>query len=204
MALSWKIAAVLLATASVADAKQYDLPATPATVAWGHYDASTAPVLTVRSGDTVVVHTLLTNSPTGLEGAGLPADQVEPSLRAVFDGVPAAARGPGGHILTGPIAVEGAKPGDTLEVRILKAVEAPYPRAETPDADVAMGYDEDLSNAARKAVRNMISFLVAAKGMTRDDAYMLVSTAGDVNVTELVDRSKGVHVVLPKRVFTVR
>jgi acetamidase/formamidase len=38
----------------------------------------------------------------------------------VFDGVPATARGPGGHILTGPIAVEGAEPGDTLEVRIHK------------------------------------------------------------------------------------
>lgn len=50
----------------------------------------------------------------------------------------------------------------------------------------------------------MISFLVAAKGMSRDDAYMLVSTAGDVEVPELVDRSKGVHVVLPKRVFTTR
>ena len=84
------------------------------------------------------------------------------------------------------------------------ATEAPYPRAETPDAYVAMGYDEDLSNAARKAVRNMITFLVAAKGMSRDDAYMLVSTAGDVDVTELVDRNKGVHVVLPKRVFTAR
>jgi acetamidase/formamidase len=42
---------------------------------------------------------------------------------------------------------------------------------------------------------------VAAKGMTRDDAYMLVSVAGDVEVTELVDRNKGVHVVLPKRLF---
>ena len=84
------------------------------------------------------------------------------------------------------------------------AIEAPYPRAETPEAYVAMGFDEDLSNAARKAVRNMISFLVAAKGMSRDDAYMLVSTAADVDVTELVDRSKGVHVVLPKQVFTVR
>ena len=39
-----------------------------------------------------------------------------------------------------------------------------------------------------QAVRNMIGFLVAAKGMTRDDAYMLVSTAGDVEVTELVEK----------------
>ena len=53
----------------------------------------------------------------------------------------------------------------------------------------------------RKALRNMIDFLVSAKGMTRDDAYMLVSVAGDVEITELVDRNKGVHVVLPKSVF---
>ena len=64
-----------------------------------------------------------------------------------------------------------------------------------------MGFDDDLSNATRKALRNMIDFLVTTKGMTRDDAYMLVSAAGNVEVTELVDRNKGVHVVMPKAVF---
>jgi acetamidase/formamidase len=97
-----------------------DLPATPRTVAWGHYDATSKPSLTIKSGDTVVVHTLLTNSPQGLEKAGVAPSDVEQSLRAVFDGVPSADRGPGGHILTGPIAIGGAEPGDTLEVRILK------------------------------------------------------------------------------------
>ena len=53
-------------------------------------------------------------------------------------------------------------------------------------------------------MRNMIDFLVAEKGMTRDDAYMLVSVAGDVEITELVDRNKGVHVVVPKSLFTSR
>ena len=67
-----------------------------------------------------------------------------------------------------------------------------------------MGFDDDLSNATRKALRNMIDFLVATKLMTRDDAYMLVSVAGDVEITELVDRNKGVHVVLPKSLFKVR
>jgi acetamidase/formamidase len=67
-----------------------------------------------------------------------------------------------------------------------------------------MGFDDDLSHATRKAVRNMIDFLVAEKGMSRDDAYMLISVAGDVEITELVDRNKGVHVVLPKAVFTKR
>ena len=79
-----------------------------------------------------------------------------------------------------------------------------YPRAETPDAYVAMGFDDDLSNATRKALRNMIDFLVAARGMSRDDAYMVVSVAGYVEVAELVDRSKGVHVVVSKALFISR
>jgi acetamidase/formamidase len=61
-----------------------------------------------------------------------------------------------------------------------------------------------VNHATRKALRNMIDFLVAEKGMTRDDAYMLISVAGDVEITELVDRNKGVHVVLPKALFTKR
>ena len=48
----------------------------------------------------------------------------------------------------------------------------------------------------------MVDFLVADKGMSRDDAYMLISVAGDVDITELVDRNKGVHVVLQKALFT--
>lgn len=36
----------------------------------------------------------------------------------------------------------------------------------------------------------------------RDDAHMLVSVAGDVDITELVDRNKGVHVMMPKAIFT--
>ena len=67
-----------------------------------------------------------------------------------------------------------------------------------------MGFDDDLSNATRKALRNMIDFLVATKRMSRDDAYMLISVAGDVEVTELVDRNKGVHVMLPKALFARR
>jgi acetamidase/formamidase len=80
----------------------------------------------------------------------------------------------------------------------------PYPRAETPTAYIAMGFDDDLSHATRKAVRNMIDFLVNTKTMSRDDAYMLISVAGDVEITELVDRNKGVHVVLPKALFKQR
>src|SRR5580692_5902838 len=59
----------------------YTLKATPKTVAWGYYDAKAAPVLRVKSGDTVSIDTLITNSPKRLEDAGLPPEQVEQSLR---------------------------------------------------------------------------------------------------------------------------
>jgi acetamidase/formamidase len=111
---------LLLVAASPAPAVTYELAATPQTVAWGHYDATSKPAMTIKSGDTVTVHTLLTNSPTGLAKAGVADADIEPALKAVYAGVPQAERGPGGHILTGPIAIEGAEPGDTLEVRILK------------------------------------------------------------------------------------
>jgi acetamidase/formamidase len=320
-------------SASVAPQK-YTLPATPKTVAWGYYDAAAAPVLRVRSGDTVVFDTLLTNSPTGLEKAGVRPEQVQQSLRDIYKEV--TNKGPGGHILTGPVYVEGAEPGDTLEVRIQKidlaipyayngfragagfltndfpyarikiipldrermvakfasGIEIPlhpffgsigeappegygrvnsappwvhagnmdnkelvagstlylpvhvkgalfeigdghagqgngevditaletslvgtiqfvvhkdlkinYPRAETPTHYITMGFDDDLSEAARIAVRQMIDFLVSEKHLSRDDAYMLTSVAGDVDITELVDGNKGVHVMMPKAIF---
>jgi len=95
----------------------HSLKPTPKTVAWGYYDAKAAPVLHVKSGDTVEIQTLITNSPKRLEDAGLPPDQVEQSLRDITDQVKD--KGPGGHILTGPIYIEGAEAGDVLEVKIL-------------------------------------------------------------------------------------
>jgi acetamidase/formamidase len=103
----------------------HQLKASPTTVAWGYYDAAASPVLRIKSGDTVEVHTLITSSPTRLEGAGVPAEQVEQSLRDIHKEV--TKKGPGGHILNGPIYVEGAEPGDVLEVRILSITLAiPY------------------------------------------------------------------------------
>ncbi|HEY6970777.1 MAG TPA: acetamidase/formamidase family protein [Candidatus Angelobacter sp.] len=325
---------VFAQTQSTSGPQTYTLKATPKTIAWGYYDAATQPVLRVRSGDTVVFETMITNSPTGLEKAGVPPDQVQQSLRDIYKEV--TNKGPGGHILTGPVYIEGAEPGDTLEVRIQKIElaipyayngfragagfltndfpyaktkiipldrqrmvakfapeieiplhpffgsigEAPpesygklssappwihagnmdnkelvagstlylpvhvpgalfligdghagqgngevditaletslvgtiqfvvhkdmkidYPRAETPTHYISMGFDDDLSEATRLAVRHMIDFLVHEKHLSRDDAYMLTSVAGDVDISELVDSNKGVHVILPKAIF---
>ncbi|HEV2289361.1 MAG TPA: acetamidase/formamidase family protein [Candidatus Acidoferrales bacterium] len=312
----------------------YQLKASPKTVTWGYYAADVPPVLRVHSGDTVEIQTLITSSPKRLEGAGVPSDQVEQSLRDVFDQVKD--RGPGGHILTGPVYVEGAEPGDVLEVRIqairlaipyaynafgpgrgflpddfpygkmkiipldaqrmlahfADGIEIPlhpffgslgdapppsaghissappwmhagnldnkwlvagttlyipinapgalfwagdghagqgdgeiditametsligtfqlidrkdmhllWPRAETPDYYITMGIEEDLNKATEMAAREMIDFLVHEKHLSRDDAYMLSSVAGDLHISELVDGNKVVSMMLPKAIF---
>jgi acetamidase/formamidase len=312
----------------------YKLKPTPKTVAWGYYDASTPPVLRLKSGETVEVQTLITSSPARLEGAGVPPAQVEQSLREIYKEV--TNKGPGGHILTGPIYIEGAEPGDVLEVRIKAiklaipyaynafspgrgflpedfpyprmkiiplderrmvarfsdGVEIPlrpffgsigvappevsgrissappwihagnldnkelvagttlfipvhargalfqvgdghagqgdgevditametslvgtfqlvvrkdmhfhWPRAETPTHYITMGIHEDLSEATRMGLREMIDFLVTEKHLTRDEAYMLASVAADLHITQLVDGNKGVHAMIPKAIF---
>jgi acetamidase/formamidase len=64
-----------------------------------------------------------------------------------------------------------------------------------------MGFHETLDEAARRATREMIDYLVATRGMSRDDAYMLCSAAVDLQVTQVVDGQKGVHAMLPKAIF---
>ncbi|HET6183331.1 MAG TPA: acetamidase/formamidase family protein [Acetobacteraceae bacterium] len=91
----------------------HHLAPTPATVRWGTFDAAYPPVLTISSGETVVIGTV-SGGPDVMPppGSGL---AVPPALAAIH-----AANLPrlGGHILTGPVAVDGAGPGDMLEVRI--------------------------------------------------------------------------------------
>jgi acetamidase/formamidase len=315
----------------------HTLKAAPGTVAWGHYHAKTPPVLRIKGGDSVEFQTLITSSPTRLEGSGVPADQVEPALRDIYKQV--TDKGPGGHILTGPVFVEGAEPGDTLEVRIRsirlaipysytafgprggaipedfpapkmriipldrermvapfgEGIEIPlrpffgsmgvapheasgrvssappgihagnldnkelvagttlfipvhvpgalfevgdghaaqgdgevcitaletsligtlefvvrkdlkltWPRAETPTHYIAMGIDKDLDEAMKIAVRETVALLVSEKKLSRDDAYMLASTAVDFRVTQVVDGTKGVHAMVPKSLFKPR
>jgi acetamidase/formamidase len=334
------IALALLVVARVLVAQDptpamHRLMPSPATVAWGYYDAAASPVLRVRSGDELEVGTLITSTPQRLEAAGVAPKDVEQSLRDIYTQV--TNKGPGGHILTGPIYVAGADSGDVLEVRIKKiALAIPYaynafgaksgflpedfgyakmkiipldaargvahfgpgidiplrpffgsigvappassgrlssappgrhagnldnkelvagttlfipvstpgalleigdghagqgngevditaletslvgtfqvivrkdmhltwPRAETPTHWIAMGTDTSLVTATKIAVREAIDFLMTEKGLSHDDAYMLTSVAGDVEVTELVDGNVGVHVMIPKRIFT--
>src|SRR5215510_9237637 len=99
--------------------KIHRLEASPATVVYGYYWSEAKPVLRIASGDTIDVDTLLTNSPMGLSRAGVPDNKIQESLKSIVNEVTGDRRGPGGHILTGPVYIEGAEPGDTLEVKIL-------------------------------------------------------------------------------------
>jgi acetamidase/formamidase len=315
--------------------RTHRLEATPATVSYGYYWADAAPVLRIASGDIIDVDTLLTNSPTGLQRACVPDDKIQSSLKAIVSEVTGDRKGPGGHILTGPVFVEGAERGDALEVKVLsidlpidygyngcsgfipencdrangikiiqldrkamtaefepgiviplrpffgsmgvapepaagrvssnppgrhagnldnrelvagstlyipvfargalfeigdghvaqgdgevdqtaietslrgrlqltvrKGMKLTWPRAETATDFISMAADPDLTVATRLAIQEMVDFLSASKGLSKHRAYQLVSIAGNVAVTQLVDKPNvGVHVRMPKSVF---
>ncbi len=127
----------------------HELKAGPKTVAWGHYDAKTPPVLRIKSGDTVEFQTLITSSPTRLEGAGVAPDQVEQSLRDIHKEV--TNKGPGGHILNGPIFVAGAEPGDVLEVRI-RSIKLAIPYAYNAFGRTSGAIPEDFPYSKMKII----------------------------------------------------
>jgi acetamidase/formamidase len=336
MTVTRTTAAILILSAAIVSAQKSEptthrLEATPETVAYGYYWSDAKPVLHVASGDIIDVDTLLTNTPRGLERAGVKPEDVQDSLRKVVDTV--TDKGPGGHILTGPVYVEGAEPGDALEVRILsidlaipygyngcsgflrencrpnstkiipidkkkmtaefapgiviplhpffgsmgvapppaagrvsstppgihagnldnrelvagttlfipvhvagalfevgdghaaqgdgevdqtaietslrgrlqlivhKGMTLAWPRAETPTDYISMGTDEDLTQATKIAIQEMVDFLAATKGLDKLAAYQLTSVAGNVVITQLVDQKVGVHVKIPKGIF---
>ena len=66
---------------------------------------------------------------------------------------------------------------------------------------MTMGLSEDLDQAAKIATREMLNFIVETKGLPRDDVLMLLSAAMDLNVTQIVDVTKGIHATVPKSIF---
>jgi acetamidase/formamidase len=64
-----------------------------------------------------------------------------------------------------------------------------------------MAFDVDLDDAAKDALREMLHLLGEKAKLSREDAYTLVSLAGDVRVTQLVNVNKGIHVMIPKSVI---
>ncbi len=335
------------------------LPATPKTVHWGYFDAALAPVLRVKSGDLVHAEAITHHA------GDAPDLMMDETVTAIFEGVPEADRHPGVHIMTGPIFIEDAKPGDMLEVRYLRmvprcaygsnlaanwghlyqefdqkervtiyaldaaattaealyaydfpgkyltpgtithcpacdrqaalagvriparphlgtagvaldvkgrvstippgvhggnidnwrigagavmyypvgvagalfsigdphvsqgdgeisgtAIEAsldvlfqivlrrdftfPGPLLETPKYWIVHGFDEDLDLAMRKAATGMLGLLTDHLGLSRNDAYSLMSVAADFAVTQVVDARQGVHARIPRSIFRAR
>jgi len=114
----------ILLLPALAPAAQHTLKATPQTVVIGNYSATAKPAITVKAGDTVEIETVSGN-PDNLRKLGVKEADIPAALKAITTEVKD--RGPGGHILTGPVYIDGAEPGDTLEVHIEKIVlTAPY------------------------------------------------------------------------------
>lgn len=90
------------------------LPATPDTVHWGYFDPALAPVLQVASGDLIRAEAITHHA------GDAPDLLMDAKIRRIFEQIPAEDRNPGVHIMTGPIFVKDAKPGDMLEVRYLQ------------------------------------------------------------------------------------
>ena len=100
------------------------LGSTPNTVVWGYFSARVPPVLRITSGTTVRIDTmshqgLLTKDDpvTFFGAAGIKPEEVLQDAKDIYRQVPHG-KGLGVHVLTGPIYVEGAAPGDVLEVRV--------------------------------------------------------------------------------------
>src|SRR5258708_19294916 len=82
--------------------KTHRLEATPATVAYGYYWSEAKPALRIASGDIIDVDTLLTNTPSGLQKAGVADDKIQSSLTAIVAQLPGDPKGPRAHIPTPP------------------------------------------------------------------------------------------------------
>ena len=86
----------------------------------------------------------------------------------------------------------------TFRLILHKGLGLAMPRAETPTHYISVGLDLDLDDAAKQAVREMIEIVCGRTNLAREDAYSLLSLAGDLHVTQIVDGIKGVHMMLAK------
>jgi acetamidase/formamidase len=99
-------------------------------------------------------------------------------------------------------AMETAMDQVVLKFTVRKDMKLALPMAETPTHYILMAYNPDLNEAAKDATRAAIAFLQKQKGMTALDAYALISVGCDLHVTQIVDGNKGVHVMIPKAIFS--
>src|SRR6476469_802433 len=122
--------------------RTHRLDAGPDTVHWGYFDAALKPLVTVEPGDEVIISTVSgapQQMPNPSSGLIVPA-----ALPAIHASVPQKLNGP--HIMTGPVAVRGAKAGQVLEVRI-KAIGLNYDWGYNLIRPLGGGRPDDITNA---------------------------------------------------------
>lgn len=88
-----------------------------------------------------------------------------------------------------------------MQISIRRNFHFPSPLIETANEWIVHGFDEDLNVAMRMAATEMLRFLTESHGLSKDDAYSLMSVAADFSVTQVVDGKQGVHVRIPRSVF---
>ena len=94
-------------------------------------------------------------------------------------------------------AIETALAG-TFRLTVRKDLDLTYPEAETPTHVITMGLHANLDTCVEIALRRMIALVSERAGITREEAYMLCSLAGDLRITQTVNREKGVHMMMAK------
>ena len=87
----------------------------------------------------------------------------------------------------------------TFRLTVRDDMSLQWPRAETPTHVITMGFDPDLDECAKIALRQMIDLIAARNGIDRYQAYALASLTADLRVTQVVNGAKGVHCMLEKR-----
>ncbi|MDQ0391095.1 acetamidase/formamidase family protein [Labrys monachus] len=107
-----------------------------------------------------------------------------------------------GHAVQGDgeVCITALETGVTGSFRLTvrKDMSLRWPFAETSTHLMSIGLDEDLDDAAEQAVREMVHHICARSTLTRNQAYMLCSLAGNLRVTQVVDGNKGIHMLFPK------
>jgi len=315
----------------------------PENMVWGYFGADVPPVARVKDSDIVEIHTVSTSGisqkdpESFFKNNNLPMDQHAREVVDIMKNVKPEPSGIRGHMLTGPIFIEGAQPGDSLEIRILdlplrstygvnsvwpggggipdavtsresfvyrydkkkntatfiEGVEIPLrpfmgvmalsppaqigrvssippdffggnldikhlvkgttlhlpvsvpgglfttgdchsaqgngevsgvaieasltlvaqfivhkgktikqPFAETPTHFIAIGLDPDLDKAMKNALTEAVNFISQELGFTFNQALSIASTGVDFEVSQVVDRTLGVHAMIPKSIFT--
>ena len=127
-----------------------DIPLTPANVHWGYYDAKLKPIAKIASGGRFRIETMVAGGLQRLRLAGVAESEIPDALKLVEQTV--TERGPGAHPMTGPIFVDGAAPGDVLEIRI-QAIDYLHPFGVNAFAPGGGVLPDEFPYAALKLIR---------------------------------------------------